>query len=127
MDIQEYTYPVKIMFLLASNDKRCERICAILPMPKKRPSSQQIAMIPARAIQPREVIEIYLLSVEVESQSGIKYSLLVVDETSRFPFAYPLPSKQGKGVSRQLLKLYLTLGIPIMVIRSDRKDEFDAR
>ena len=93
---------------------------------RNRSRSQQIAMLPGRAIQPWEVIEIDLMSVGVESLSHNKYLLLVVDKASRFPFAYPLPSKQADGVARQLLELCLTLGVP-KVIRSDGGGEFEAR
>ena len=93
---------------------------------RNRSRSQQIAMLPGRAIQPWEVIEIDLMSVGVESLSHNKYLLLVVDKASRFPFVYPLPSKQADGVARQLLELCLTLGVP-KVIRSDGGGEFEAR
>jgi len=60
------------------------------------------------------------------SLSGNKYLLLVVDKASRFPFAYPLPSKQAEGVARHLMQLCLTLGVP-QAIRCDGGGKFDAR
>lgn len=88
---------------------------------EKRSSSQHISILPGRAIQQWEVIEINLMCVGVESLSGEKHSLLVFDKASRLHVAYPLPSKQVEGVVRHLLELYLTLGIP-KVTRSNGGD-----
>lgn len=93
---------------------------------RKRSISQQIAMLPGCAIQPWEVIKIGPMCVGVESLSGNIYLLLVVDKASRFPFSYPLPSKQVKYVARHLLELCLTLGISKMN-RSDGGGDFEAR
>ena len=51
--------------------------------------------------------------------------LLVVDKASKFPFAYPLPSKEAHGVARLLLDLGLTFGMPSF-IRADGGGEFTA-
>ena len=50
-----------------------------------------------------------------ESQDGNRYLLVVVDRASKFLFAYPLPSKDAVGVSRKLLELLLTFGVPLSV------------
>ena len=83
-------------------------------------------MLPGRAIEPWEVLEVDLMRIGTQSLAGNKYLLLVVDKASKFPFAFPLPSKQAEGVARHLMQLCLTLGIPKM-IRYDGGGEFDAR
>ena len=93
---------------------------------RKRSNSQRVAMLPERAIEPWEVMEIDLMSVGTESLSGNRYLLLVVDKASKFPFAFPLPSKQAEEVARHLLQLCLTFGVP-RVVRSDGGGEFEAR
>ena len=93
---------------------------------RKRANSQRIAMLPGRAIEPWEVLEVDLLRIGTPSLAGNKYLLLAVDKASKFPFAYPLPSKQAEGVARHLMQLCLTLGIT-KVIRRDGGGEFDAR
>ena len=82
-------------------------------------------MLPGRAIEPWEVMEMDLMNMGTESLSRNKYLLLVVDEASKFPFAFPLPSKQAEEVARHLLQLCLTFGV-LRVIRSDGGGEFEA-
>ena len=41
--------------------------------------------------------------------------LLVVDKASKFPFAYPLPSKDAHEVARLLLDLCLIFGVPSFI------------
>ena len=54
-----------------------------------------------------------------------EYLLLVVDKASKFPFAYPLPSKEAHGVARLLLDLCLTFGVS-WFIRADGGGELTA-
>ena len=82
-------------------------------------------MLAGRAIQPWDVLEMDLMSLGVKSLSNNEYLLLVVDKASRFPFGFPLSSKQADGVARQLLQLCLTFGVP-KAIRCDGGKEFDA-
>ena len=93
---------------------------------RKRSHSQQIAMLPGRAISPWEVLEVDLMRAGTVSNTGNKYLLLVVDKASKFPFAYPLPVKQAEGVARHLMQLCLTFGVP-KAIRCDGGGEFEAR
>lgn len=80
-------------------------------------------MMPARLLQPWEVLEMDLLDMKVNSKSGNRYLLLVVDRASKFVLAYPLPSKEALGVSHKLVQLLLTFGLPLS-IRSDPGCEF---
>jgi len=93
---------------------------------RKRANSQRIAMMPARFLRPWEVLEMDIQDLKQESQDGNRYLLVVVDRASKFLFAYPLPSKDAVGVSRKLLELLLTFGVPLS-IRSDAGGEFTAQ
>ena len=92
---------------------------------RKRSRSQRIAMLPARFLEPWEVLEVDLQRIPNTSEAGNEYLLLVVDKASRFLFAYPLPSKEALGVARLLLDLCLTFGVPSF-IRADGGGEFTA-
>ena len=59
------------------------------------------------------------------SATGNRYLLIVVDRASKFIFAYPLQSKGAVEVSRKLLDLMLTFGVPLS-LRSDAGGEFTA-
>ena len=79
--------------------------------------------MPGRTVEPWETLEGDILSMGTTSRTGNKYIVLVVDRASRFPFAFPLPSKRTKKVARILANLCLTFGIP-RNFRSDGGDEF---
>ena len=64
---------------------------------RKRTRSQRITMLPTRYLEPWEVLEVDLPRTPNTSETGNEYLLLVVDEASRFLFAYPLPSKEAQG------------------------------
>ena len=81
---------------------------------RKRSRSQQLAMLPARFLEPWEVLEVDLQKFPNTSEAGNEY-LLVVDKASKFPFAYPLPSKDAHEVARLLLDLCLTFGVPSFI------------
>ena len=83
-------------------------------------------MIPARFLRPREVLEMGIQDLNQESQDGNRYLLVVVDRTSKFLFAYPLPSKDATGVNRKLLEVLLTFGVPLS-IRSDAGGKFTSQ
>ena len=91
---------------------------------RKRSSSQQVALLPARAVEPWEVLEIDQLGIGRTSLSGNDYLLLAVDKASKFLFAILLPSKKAVGVARHLLQLCLTFGV-LRVISSDGGREFE--
>ena len=64
------------------------------------------------------MLEVDLEKFPNKSEAGNEYLLLAVDKASKFPFAYPLPSKEAHGVARILLDLCLTFGVPSF-IRAD--------
>ena len=90
---------------------------------RKRFRSQKIATMPGQAVQPWETLQVDILSMGTTSRTGNKHILLVVDCASRFPFAFPLPSKGTKEVARILANLCLTFGVP-RNFRSDGGGEF---
>ena len=92
---------------------------------KKRSRSQRIAMLPARFLEPWEVLEVDLQRFPNTSEAGNEYLLLVVDKASKFLFGYPLPSKEAHGVARILLDLCLTFGAPSFTM-ADGGGEFTA-
>ena len=91
---------------------------------RKRSNDQQLALLPARAVEPWEVLTVDLLRTGTTSLAGNEYILLAVDKASRFPFAFPIPTKRAEGAAQHLLQLCLTLGIP-RVLRSDGGREFN--
>ena len=90
---------------------------------RKRAWSKQLFMMPARLLQPWEVLEMDLQDMKVTSDKGNRYLLVVVDRASKFVSAFPLPAKDAIGVSRKLLDLLLVFGLP-RSIRSDPGGEF---
>ena len=90
---------------------------------RKRSRSQKIATMPGRAVEPWETLEVDILSMGTTSRTGNKHILLAVDRASRFPFAFPLPSKGTKEVARILANVCLTYGVP-RNFRSDGGGEF---
>ena len=82
-------------------------------------------MMPARLLQPWEVLEIDIQDMKVTSDKNNRYLLVVVDRASKFLAAFPLPSKEAIGVSRKLLDLILMFGLPLS-IRCDPGGEFTA-
>ena len=92
---------------------------------RKRSRSQQLAILPATFLEPWEVLQVDLQKFPNTAEAGNKYLLLVVDKASKFPFAYPLPSKEAHGVARLLLDLCLTFGVS-WFIRADGGGELTA-
>lgn len=82
-------------------------------------------MLPARFLQPWEVLEMDIPDMKVTSDGGNRYLLVVVDRGTKFLAAFPLPSKAAEGVSRKLLELLLIFGLPLS-IRCDPGGEFIA-
>ena len=79
---------------------------------RKRSRSQRRAMLPTRLLEPEEMLEVNVQRFPNTPDAGIEYLLLVVNKASKFPFAYPVPSKEAHGVTRILLDLSLTFGVP---------------
>eukprot|EP00752_Nemacystus_decipiens_P010808 g9614.t1 len=84
-------------------------------------------MMPARLLQLREVLEMDIQDFKVTSDKNNRYLLcfVVVDRSSKFLSAFPLPSKKAICVSRKQLELLLTHGLPLS-IRCDPGNEFTA-
>eukprot|EP00752_Nemacystus_decipiens_P018520 g16605.t1 len=83
-------------------------------------------MMPARLLQPWEVLQIDMQDMKVKSEKGNQYLLVVVDRASKFLAAFPLPNKDALSVSRKLLGLLLTFGLPLS-IRADMGSENTAQ
>ena len=82
-------------------------------------------MLPGRPLAPWDELQMDILRIDVPSQSGNQYILLVVDRASKFPFGFPLKTKQAIGVARKLLDLCLTFGVP-KCISCDGAKEFNS-
>ena len=92
---------------------------------RKRPNSRRIVLLLGRPLKPWDELQMDILKIDTPSLSGNKYVLLVVDRASKFPFGFPLETKQAVGVARVLTELCLTFGVP-RVIRCDAGEEFGA-
>ena len=79
---------------------------------RKRQHSRRLPMMPVRHLEPWDELEMDILQIDTPATSGNKYVLLVVDRASKFPFGFPLESKQAVGVARILADLCLTFGVP---------------
>ena len=91
----------------------------------RKSTSQRVAMLPARFLEPWEVLEMDTHGMGARSEAGNKYFMVVVDIASKFMFANPLPNKTTENVAKKLLKFLLTFGIPLS-LRSDAGTEFTA-
>lgn len=89
---------------------------------RKRTSSTQLTMMPARLLQPWEVLQMDISDMKVKSLKGNQYLLVIVDRASKYLIAYPLPTKEALGVSRRLLEVLTTFGLPL-AIRTDPGSE----
>ena len=92
---------------------------------RKRTNGRKVWMMPARFLRPWEVLEIDIQDFHQLSSNVNRYLLVVVDRASKFIFGYPLASKGSLEVSRKLMELILTFGVP-QSIRSDGGGEFTA-
>ena len=70
-------------------------------------------MLPARFLRPWEVLEMDIQDMHQLSSAGNRYLLVVMDKASKFLFGFPLPSKEAVEVSRKLMELMLTFGVPV--------------
>lgn len=93
---------------------------------RKRSSSRKVGMLPARFLRPWEVLEMDIQDLHQLSSAGNRYLLVVVDKATKFLFGFPLPSKEAVEVSRKLMELILTFGVPVR-IQSDAGGEFTAK
>ena len=82
-------------------------------------------MLPARFLRSGEVLEVDIQDTGVKSDAGNKVLPVAVEKASKSLFAFPLPTKETRGVARKLLEVMLTFGLPLYV-RSDPGSEFTA-
>ena len=83
-------------------------------------------MMPTRLLRPWEVLDVYIQDFKQKSQEGNRYLLVVVDRASIFLLTYPLPSKNAVEVSRKVMAVLLTFGMPPST-RSIAGGEFTAQ
>ena len=69
---------------------------------RKKNISQQLALLPVRAVEPWGLIEVDLLRIGATFLADNKYTFLfiAVDKASKFPFAFPVPLAREQGESR---------------------------
>ena len=93
---------------------------------KKRTYSRKVRMMPARFLHPWRVLKLDLQDFHQVSAAGNRYLLVMVDRASKFIFRYPLASTGSLEVSRTLMELTLTFGVP-QLSRSDGGGVFTAQ
>ena len=106
----------------------CKKVCEECPYCKivklkffnKRPGTL------VKATQPMERVSIDLKDPQATSSRGNKYLLIIVDEYSRFPWAYPLRNATSANIIRSLRDFFATYGTPGF-IHSDRGSQFVSR
>ena len=91
----------------------------------KRSTSQRVAMLPARFLQPWKVLEKDIHNMGARLEAGNKHLLVVGGRARKLRFAYPPPNKTAENVAKKLLELLLTFGIPLS-LRSYPGTEFTA-
>ena len=91
----------------------------------KKSTSQRVAMLPARFLQPWEVLEMDIHDMGARSEAGNKHLFVMGDRAGKFLFTYPLPINTAENVAKKLLELLLTFGISLY-LRSDPGTEFTA-
>ena len=70
------------------------------------------------------LILLYSSGPFLETSSGHKYVLTLVDYCTKFADAYPLPSKEAREVCRALIEFFCTWGTPKRLL-SDQGREFN--
>lgn len=100
----------------------CEqcRVCAIVK-PRWLQPPEKATLI--ESTQPWERLSIDFMGPKPESSGGFKYVLTVVDEWSRFPFAFTTKDRSSETVIAALQQLFSLFGPPKQ-IHSDRGKEF---
>ena len=97
--------------------KSC-RICSELKPQFFKPGTGSLI----KATQPFERLNIDFKG-PLPSKNGNRYMLTVIDEFSRFPFAFPCPDLSARSVIRCLCSLFSLFGVPAYV-HSDRGSSF---
>ena len=119
----EYIQRHKLAFSL-EEAKKCIDSCSTCKECKPRfykPNSRKSVV---RASQPFERLGIHLVGPKTPSgKSGAAHMLAVIDEYSRFPFAFPIKETSSSSVLACLRNLLSLLGTPTF-IHSDRGQQF---
>ena len=77
---------------------------------RKHGLSKQLAMMPARLVQPWEVLKMDPQDVKVTSAKGNRRLLVEGDRASKLLASVPLPSRETLGIiSRKLLEFHFRL------------------
>ena len=97
--------------------RSCQVCCECKPQFNKPEPSKLV-----KATQPLERLNIDFKG-ELSSVSGNSYILTIVDEYSRFPFAYPCKDMKTTTVIENLCKVFEVFGLPAYV-HSDRGPSF---
>lgn len=86
---------------------------------------KQMSILPARFLQPWEVLQIYIQDKKMTSSSRNRYLLVVVDGGTTVLAAFTLRLKEVIRVSSELVELLLIFGVPLS-IRCEPGGEFIA-
>ena len=78
----------------------------------KRPTSRRVAMLPDRALEPWDELQMDILNIRRSLSIRQCVRLVVVDRASKFPFGFPLETKHAIGVATNCSTCSLTLGVP---------------
>lgn len=88
--------------------------------------SRKVVILAAQVLRPLEVLEMDIQDLHQPSSAGNRYLLVVVDKATKFLFGFPLSSLEAVEVSRKVMELMLTFGVPVR-IRGDAGGEFTAK
>ena len=86
-------------------------------------SSQWLAMFPARFFRPMDIFEMDIQNMGQRIEANTHHLLTAVDKASKFPCTFLLPTKEALEVTRTILNVVLTFGLPVSLC-SDPGMEF---
>ena len=119
----EYIQRHKLAFSL-EEVKKCIDSCSTCKECKPRFYKPSVRSSVVRASKPFERLGIDLVGPKTpSSKSGAVHMLTVIDEYSRFPFAFPIKDTSSSSVLACLRNLFSLLGTPAF-IHSDRGRQF---
>jgi transposase InsO family protein len=109
---------------MARDVKRWVNSCSSCARRKTTRNMNMGLTTPALATAPWQVVGIDLVGKCVETTTGCKYILTIVDHFTRWPIAIPIPDKRGETVAKALYQhLIVEHGVPIKIL-SDQGKEF---
>ena len=121
--LYEYVQRYKLPFSVQEVRKTVTdcQTCALWKPKFYQPPKQQLI----QSTRPWERLSIDIVGPKEISQSGNQYLLTVIDEYSRFPFAFPLRKITSSSVKGCLAQLFSIFGPPSF-IHSDRGTQFQS-